>query len=185
MTETPLNPGLFVLTGPPGSGKTALLAALRAPGVVCVDEPARAVIARQRAIGGTGTSDQDPGLFVDLMLSRALDDHARHAGGAAPVVFDRGIPDLFAYAGYYDLDLTPIRAASDRCRYNPTVFFAPAWPEIYAQDGERTMTFDAARQFGDAICQAYSHAGYQLTELPCAPIATRAALILAAVDPIR
>lgn len=185
MTDpTPAIP-LFVITGPPGSGKTALLTALRAAGVECVDEPARAVIAQQRAVGGT--SEQDPGLFVDLMLARAIDDHARnaasgHAAGAAPVVFDRGIPDLFAYAGHYGLDSAPIAAAAHQNRYNPTVFFAPAWAEIYTQDEERTMTFDAARQFGDAILQAYVETGYRLVELPRAAVARRRDAVLAALQ---
>ncbi len=187
MTDPTPDLPLFVMTGPPGSGKTALLTALRAAGIACVDEPARAVIAQQRAVGGTGTSEQDPGLFVDLMLARAIDDHARnaasgHASGAAPVVFDRGIPDLFAYAGHYGLDPAPIAAAARQNRYNPTVFFAPAWPEIYTQDEERTMTFDAARQFGDAIFQAYVETGYRLVELPCAAVARRRDVVLAALQ---
>lgn len=192
MTGPTLDPPLFVMTGPPGSGKTALLAALRATGIACVDEPARAVIAQQRAVGGAGTSEQDPGLFVDLMLARAIDDHAGSAAsgsaasgsaaGAAPVVFDRGIPDLFAYAGYYGLDSAPIAAAARQHRYNPTVFFAPAWPEIYTQDDERTMTFDAARQFGDAIFQAYVATGYRLVELPRAAVARRRDVVLAALQ---
>ncbi len=173
---------LYVLTGPPGSGKTALLNALRDRGVVCVEEPARAVITEQRAIGGRGTSDQDPALFIDLMLARARADHARQTqrpADAGPVLFDRAIPDLLAYARHYGLDPAPIAAATSQCRYNPTVFFAPAWAAIYARDDERTMSFEAARAFGDDIHAAYVQSGYQITRLPCIPVPRRVEVIFA------
>jgi predicted ATPase len=61
--------GLFILTGAPGSGKTAILSRL-IDGFRCVDEPAREVLAEQRATGGRGTWDQDLSLFVHLLLQR-------------------------------------------------------------------------------------------------------------------
>jgi hypothetical protein len=73
---------LFILTGAPGSGKTAILDKIRTE-FRCVDEPAREVLAEQRATGGRGTWDQDPSLFVQLLLQRSLQkyEEARSAGG--------------------------------------------------------------------------------------------------------
>jgi predicted ATPase len=66
-----LESNLFILTGAPGSGKTAILARLGNE-VGCVDEPAREVLAEQRATGGRGTWDQDASLFVHLLLQRSI-----------------------------------------------------------------------------------------------------------------
>jgi predicted ATPase len=55
---------LLILTGSPGSRKTAILSRLKGE-FGCVDELAREVLAEQRAAGGRGTWDQDPGL-IDL-----------------------------------------------------------------------------------------------------------------------
>ena len=44
---------LLVITGPPGSGKTPIVRELVASGFTGVAEPARKVIAAQRAIGET------------------------------------------------------------------------------------------------------------------------------------
>ena len=65
---------LHILTGAPGSGKTAILDTIGAD-IRCVGEPAREIIAEQRAIGGDGTSDRNASLFVDLLLQRSIDKH--------------------------------------------------------------------------------------------------------------
>ncbi|MFN3230646.1 MAG: AAA family ATPase [Alphaproteobacteria bacterium] len=165
---------LFVLTGPPGSGKTSLVRALRDRRITCVDEPARRVIAEQRASGGRGTSEQDPALFVQLMLDCALSDYREYAGSSEPVVFDRGLPDLIAYAEHFKLDSASICAACETNRYYPTVLFLPAWREIYTTDEERTMSFDATIEFEMALKTAYSTDGYHLQPLPFASLEDRA-----------
>ena len=48
---------LFILTGAPGSGKTTILDRLGNE-FRCVNEPAREILAEQRATGGSGMWDQ-------------------------------------------------------------------------------------------------------------------------------
>jgi predicted ATPase len=63
---------LFILTGAPGSGKTSILGRLGNE-FRCVNEPAREILAEQRATGGSGTWDQDASLFVHLLLQRSIE----------------------------------------------------------------------------------------------------------------
>jgi predicted ATPase len=98
-------------------------------GCFVITEPARAVLAEQRAVDGHGNCDRNPQLFWDLMLARSLRDVVEHAGTERPVFFDRGLPDLIGYAGLFGLDPSPAKVAATRHRYHDVVFVLPAWGE--------------------------------------------------------
>ncbi len=168
----------FILTGPPGAGKTALLNVLSARNVTVVPEPARRILAEQRSFDGPGVPDADPALFSALLLSRAVDDHRRRSGRNTVTFFDRGIPDCIAYARLFGVDDGPARRAAGIYQYNSIVFFAPPWRDIYGQDDERKMTFDQASQFGGLMYEAYCALGHTLVELPLSPLHDRADFVL-------
>src|SRR6266542_2221634 len=169
-----LAPNLFILTGAPGSGKTAILSRLRSE-FRCVDEPAREVLAEQRATGGIGTWDQDRFLFVHLLLQRSIEKYqAGHRSGRT-VVFDRGIPDCVVYALRADADPTRSLAAVGAFRYQPEVLFLEPWSAIYRTDEERIMSFDDTVSFSKALREVYERAGYGLVCVPRESIADRAA----------
>ena len=169
---------LFVITGPPGSGKTPIVRELVASGFTGVAEPAREVIAEQRAIGGDGIYDKNPRLFFNLMLSRVVGDFRRMSGARNPVFFDRGIPDLIGYADLFGLDASDAaNAAAVHC-YNDLVFVLPSWPEIYVTDTERRMTFGAAEAFGERVRSIYVDLGYSVVDVPRDTVVARARFIL-------
>ena len=156
----------FVITGAPGSGKTTILRELMELGFLGVREPAREVLAEQRAISGTGVSDKDPQLFCDLMLDRAIADYNRLGGVGEPAFYDRGIPDMVGYAELFALNTSAAMAASRSYRYHDLVFALPAWPEIYVTDGDRQMTFESSQAFGERVRQVYLDLGYSIIEVP-------------------
>ena len=169
-------PNFHILTGPPGSGKTTMLQLLAA---TChtVAEPARQVLAQQRREDGQGTGDRDPALFVALMLDQAIRDHDAALSAPGPVVFDRGLADLLAYAAYWQLDTGLIdRALAARGRAR-NVFWFPAWQAIYTTDDERTLDFAGTKAFGVLTRSAYEGLGYTLIDMPLTDAVTRAAFI--------
>jgi predicted ATPase len=166
----------WILTGAPGSGKTAILDAIRG-GVRCVDEPARRVLAEQRAIDGRGTPDRDPSIFVHLLLERAIEDHEEAQSGEGPVLFDRGLPDCVAYAVLLAVDARDAQAAAERYRYGPEVFLLEPWEDIYVTDHERTMSFADTVAFQALILEAYRRTGYELVSVPRADVGTRVAFV--------
>lgn len=167
---------LYIVTGAPGSGKTAILDHIGA-GIRCVGEPAREVLAEQRSVDGAGTPDRDARLFLDLLLQRSIDKHVVAQRWEGSVVFDRGIPDCIAYAVMLGVDLTPSLLASQRHRYNNKVLLLEPWEEIYVRDEERTMTFADTVPFHRALTDAYERAGYTLVELPRDSVEKRAAFL--------
>jgi predicted ATPase len=163
---------LHILTGAPGTGKTAILDVLRA-GYPCIAEPAREILAEQRSIGGEGVPDRNASRFVDLLLQRSIEKHAEARSLGGVVLFDRGVPDCVAYAERLGANPAPSVRAASEYRYHRTVLVARPWAEIYTTDEERKMPYEATLDFQDAIESAYARAGYTLVEIPRGSIQAR------------
>ena len=170
----------FVLTGGPGSGKTTLIEALRSAGFATSVEAGRGIIRDQSAIGGPALPWHDRVLFAELMLSWELRSYQGAMERTGPVFFDRGVPDTLGYLRLSGLPVPGhVSAAADRFRYNPRVFIAPPWPDIFAQDEERKQTQDEAERTYHALADVYTELGYELVPLPLAPVETRLRFVLA------
>lgn len=87
----------FVLTGGPGSGKSAIIEALHRAGYARSVEAGRGIIQEQVAIGGHALPWHDPVLFAELMLSWDLRSNRMAEQAAGPVFFDRGVVDVLGY----------------------------------------------------------------------------------------
>ncbi len=168
-------PTLRIVTGAPGTGKSAILGRVR--GVRWVAEPAREILAEQRAAGGDGTPEQDPTTFVELLLRRSIDKHDEATRWHGVVLFDRGIPDCVTYARLLGTDPRPSVQASRTYRYHSEVLVTRPWAEIYVTDDERRMPFDATLEFQRSLEHAYEDAGYALIDVPRGPIDDRVAFV--------
>jgi predicted ATPase len=170
----------FVLTGGPGSGKTTLIEALKAAGFATSPEAGRGIIRDQVAIGGTALPWHDKPLFSELMLSWEMRSWQAACDQTGPVFFDRGVPDTL---GYYRLIGLPVPAhvtnAAAKFRYNRRVFIAPPWPDIFTRDSERKQTLDEAERTYHSLVGVYTELGYELVQLPLAPVDARLRFILA------
>ena len=147
-----------------------------------MDEPASEILAEQRSGSGSGVPEKNPALFTELMLSRSIESFERMTMTRGPVFFDRGVVDQIGYARLFDIDPAAAERASARYRYAPLAFFLPAWPAIYEQDDERKMTFEQARDFGEDLRSVYRCQGYELREVPCAAVESRAEFVLRALN---
>lgn len=164
----------MIVTGAPGAGKTTVLAGLD-PSITVVAEPARRVLAVARE------ETHDQARFVDLMLDLAIADYDAVASPSGPVVFDRGIPDMAAYAIYFGTNPAGAMAAAEKRRYRNPVLLLPPWQEIYTTDDERRMTFEMTLAFHEATMEAYRRTGYAIVEVPKLPVAERTAFIAASI----
>ncbi|WP_338719455.1 AAA family ATPase [Devosia sp. XK-2] len=173
---------LFVLTGAPGAGKTALLDAAGQSGLRIGREAARAVIQVQKAIDGPALQWRDPARFAELMLDRDIQTHEALLDGAGMALCDRGIPDLIAYGRIMNLAETAHFArAATLFRYNPVAFFAPPWRDIYRDDAERIEGWEHAQRIYAPLRDAYEEAGYRILELPKVPVPKRLDFLMDAI----
>lgn len=170
---------LFVVTGGPGSGKSTLIDGLQRLGHARSIEAGRAIIQQQTAIGGSSLPWQDRAAFAEFMLSWEMRSYEILRGEQGPVFFDRGVPDVI---GYLELVGLPVPRAMLRAaelhRYNPRVFIAPPWPEIFRNDAERRQDFDEAVRTHEAVRGVYLRLGYDLIELPREAVEARIRFVL-------
>jgi predicted ATPase len=172
----------IVLTGGPGSGKTTLIEALRGLGLATAPEAGRAIIKEQVAIDGPALPWLDQRLFFEVILAWEMRTYRAMQETAGPVFFDRGVPDAAGGWAMLGEDVPPhVRAAISAFRYGPVAFLAPPWPEIYTGDTERKQDFAEAQRTFTAMCTAYREAGYDLVELPKAPVTIRLRFLLETV----
>ncbi|MBG0776286.1 MAG: AAA family ATPase [Desulfovibrionaceae bacterium] len=173
------NDKYLVLTGGPGSGKTAVINGLAGRGFRCAPETGRAVIREQVAKNGTALPWLDRTAFRDAMLERELTAHAAFTAATGPVFFDRGIIDVYGYSLFEGLDMPEaLLAAATGCRYNRTVCILPPWKEIFSNDAERRQDFEEAVATHAAMAESYARFGYELVEVPKCPVRLRVEFIL-------
>jgi len=173
------NENLFVITGGPGVGKTAVLQELERQGYTVVAEVARQIIQEQVRTKGNALPWGDTKSYTEMMLSRSIESFLALNQTSFPTFCDRGIPDVLCYARIIKfLDASEIESACRRFRYNRRVFMLPPWEEIYRTDTERKQSFDEAVAVYEQMVRVYEDCGYKISEVPRASVELRSEFIL-------
>ncbi len=164
-----------VITGGPGTGKSTLLSAADAAGIATSPETAREILQEP---GGMELRASDPWKFAEAMLERELAAFYDKVDNRGLVLFDRGFPDI---AGFHELTGLEVPQELDRIcrtiRYEGPIFRAPPWRAIYAPDPERIQNWEEALASDAAVSAAWRNYGYELIDLPLAPVDERLAFI--------
>jgi len=175
----------YILTGAPGSGKTAILRQLEVAGHAVVEEAATDVIALHQALGDPEPW-QDPAFIdhiVDLQRKRQLTAEQVHT---AVTFFDRSPVCTLALSRYAAATasaglLAEINRMHVEHLYERTVFFIRS--QGYVQPtAARRISFEDSLVFEQVHELTYRELGFELIEVPPAPLKARAALVQKAID---
>ena len=170
---------IVVIIGGPGTGKTTIIDGLVRRGHCCYPEISRQVTLEARQQGIEQLFLEKPLLFSELLLEGRKKQYREAQLEPHPYVFlDRGIPDVLAYMHYIG-DSYPafFDAACHEHRYDK-IFILPPWEEIYESDSERYETFGQAKLIYSHLTETYQGYGYDLIEVPKAPVEDRVDFIL-------
>jgi predicted ATPase len=178
----------FILTGAPGSGKTAILRHLQTRGFRVVEEAATDVIAL-RQCEGIAEPWMQPDFVADVadLQLRRFDEASR---APEPVQFhDRSIVCTLALARYLNFPESAFltRALARIARDQPfekTVFLVRPLGFI-TPTAARRIGFAESLRFEQMHEDAYRAHGFHLHFIEPAPVPERAAAILAAVTTAR
>lgn len=166
----------LVLTGAPGSGKTAIIRQLELDGFSVVEEAATDIIAGCQARGIAEPWKHSS--FLDEIATLQRDRQLRASHEPDAIQFhDRSAICTAALAAYLGYNITPALAAelerikSDRI-YEKQVFFIRNLGFITNTEARR-ITFEETLRFEEIHEETYRRHGFELIEIPPATIADR------------
>jgi predicted ATPase len=170
----------YILTGTPGSGKTALLRQLESAGFGVVEEAATDVIALHQALG-----DPEPWrspAFIDRVvdLQRRRELRAVAEPGET-VFFDRSPICTLALSRYASVPpsavlLTEVERVRTGLVYERIVFFV-RHQGFVQPTAARRITFAESLAFERIHEDVYRECGFTLVEVPAGSLPDRAALV--------
>jgi predicted ATPase len=171
----------FILTGTPGSGKTAILRQLELDGFGVVEEAATDVIALSQA-RGIDEPWQRPG-FTDAIA--ALQRRRQLAAGRhdGPVFFDRSPICTYALALHLghpvgNVLAEELKRIGDDRTYEQRVFFIAGQGFVTATPARR-ISLSEAQRFEELHAEVYRSLGYELISVEPGALDVRVAAVLA------
>jgi predicted ATPase len=134
-------------------------------------------------MGGNALPWGDRVRFAELMLAWEIRSYKEALAASGPVFFDRGVPDVLGYLRLIGEAIPKhLKQAAENYRYNPRVFIAPPWPEIFCQDRERKQDFEEAVRTYQAMVATYLEFGYELVEIPKASVEERVRFVVHRIE---
>ena len=170
-----------IITGGPSTGKTSLINHLENNGYNCIHETSREIIKESLS----KNSDILPWKNLLKFSERVINQREGHyhsvksKNSTKYTFFDRGIPDVFAYMEYDEIEIPKqFLKLGDSLRYHSKIFLTPAWKAIFENDNERVEDFRKAEQLQHFIHNTYKSLGYDVILVPKGTIENRIKFIL-------
>ena len=172
----------IVITGAPGTGKSAVIEELSKRNFECMQEISRTITLNARKNNTEQLFLTKPLLFSELLLEGRVNQYIEaEKKNSELVFFDRGIPDVHAYMNYISIDYPSTYInRSKMYRYN-YIFLMPPWEEIYISDNERYENFEQALAIHNHLGRTYKELNYTIIEVPTGTIEERTNFILSCI----
>ncbi len=169
----------IVITGGPGTGKSAVIEALEKDDYSCMPEISRQITIEAQKTGISQLFLSDPLLFSEKVLQGRVEQFKQANLKQTPIVFfDRGIPDVHGYMNYLGVNYPNLYLDTSKVYQYTYVFIMPPWKEIYKSDNERYENYEQSLVIFNHLKNTYEALGYDLNIVPKGTIEERKAYIL-------
>ncbi|MDA9357099.1 ATP-binding protein [Flavobacteriaceae bacterium] len=169
----------ILITGGPGTGKTALISKLISDGFIGFEEKSREIISSYKKKGIDQLFLTNPLLFSDLLLESRINQYLDSVKiENENVFFDRGIPDIVAYLDFKHMKYN--QKYIDACENHKydLVFILRPWKEIFVNDKQRYESFEESLEIDKFIYKTYKNLKYNIVEIPKISIKERMNFII-------
>ena len=164
-----------VISGSPGSGKTAVIEGLKNKGYSIFEEFSRSLIKDYQSRGITNLFLSAPLKFSEQLLEvrekQFIDSEKIFQAKSQVVFFDRGIHDTYAYLKAVGQENFNFKEKVYSFEYD-LVFLLTPWEKIFKKDNERLENFSQAKMYYPYIKKAYS-IQHKVIELPYGSVEER------------
>ena len=164
----------FIITGGPATGKSSIIEYFQQIGNICFEEVSREIVQEKNI----KTSAKNLNFEVAVFLERKK----QYLAATKLHFYDRSMLDGLAYMKLQNI-LFPKQMITDLTthRYEPKVFIAPIWQDIYHQDSERLESYEEAIAIDKSLREIYHSFGYELVEIPLTTLEERVKFILSQI----
>ncbi len=174
----------IVITGGPGSGKTALIRHFESLGYACLPEISREVTKKAQQDGIDQLFLEQPLLFSRLLLEGRLNQfHQANNLSDSLVFYDRGLPDVPSYMDYLNTNYPNEFIETCAIHRYDAIFLLPPWESIYETDNERYESFAEATRIFNYLHRGYEQFEYNVHHVPLGTIEDRCEYILESLKP--
>ena len=140
-------------------------------------EPGRRIVRHELAQSGGALPWLDMEAFARRAVKLAWEDLRKIRSLKGRVFFDRGLIDA-AVALKRAAGVEMAVTLQGMPQFYPSVFIAPPWKENFYQDEQRRSKWSEALEEYEALRSTYLDLGFELVQLPKAPVADRVSFIL-------
>lgn len=168
----------IVITGGPGSGKTAVIKYLEERGYAVQHEISRQVTLKAQEDGIAQLFLENPILFSQKLLEGRIEQYKAASQMTDMVFYDRGMADVTAYLDFVKVHYPDNFVEECQTKRYDVVFVLPPWEKIYVPDNERYETFEQAERIFHHLKDGYRKYGYSLYEVPVGTVEQRTQFIL-------
>lgn len=174
---------LYLISGPPGSGKTRVVQALLQQGMPILLDSYQILIDEQKTQPAPQLPRTHPRNFVYLCQGRMWKDYQKLSFRHQTFFVERGIPDLMALLDAQKIGQEPIlKNTLLKFDYQKQVFFCPHWPQIYLKKFHHPQNIEEVEKQEIALRKRYLDLEYELVDLPFFSPEDRAHFILEALE---
>ena len=181
-----MNSKRIVITGAPGTGKTAVVNALIQAGYNCFPEVIREFTQEETSRKDPAELKSNPIVFADdslafnqkLITGRQKQFMDAPLNGAPFSFYDRGLPDVLAYMDFFKQSYPDQFVDVCNTHKYDAVFIMPPWEDIFHADGGRFETYQEALSLHESLTTRYLAFNYLPISVPKLDIAARTQFII-------